>query len=112
MVTGTAALVTPPALAVMVALPESGLPDVLRPLQLINCASQTPAHTSPVGDTVTNLLFEVEKVGVAATAVPAEFCGVAIICSTCPELSESPVGDTITCVTAFAVVVVVPFPPP
>lgn len=59
MVTGTGALVTPSAVAVMVAVPERGFPDESSPLQIINSVFQTPAQTDPFGETVTRALLEV-----------------------------------------------------
>lgn len=96
-VTGTGALVTPPALAVMVAEPEMGLPLASSPLQFMNCDSQTPAQTSPEGDMLAIEGLDVAYVTVGA--VPLETFGVALSCTTCPEFNERPAGETVTEVT-------------
>src|SRR5262249_54057987 len=65
-------LFTPPAVAVIVALPFSGLPAESVPLHTMNEESHTPPQTRPEGDTVTRAVFEEVKVKVAATGALAE----------------------------------------
>jgi hypothetical protein len=91
-----AALVIPPAVTVMVALPLTGFLFPSRPLQLIGVVreSQTPAQIRPALETVTMLLFEEEYVMFAATAPLEEFSGVAEIWTTSPEFSEKEVGES------------------
>jgi hypothetical protein len=98
-VTGTGALVTPPALAVMVADPEMGLPLASSPSHVMKFDSQTPAQTSPEGDTPAIARFDDAYVTVTPLAVPLAVFGVAVICTTCPEFNERPVGETVTEVT-------------
>ena len=97
---------TPPALAVMLAVPESGLPEVVLPLQLIKLESHTPAQIkapviptwpfAPGGVTVAMLVFEELKVMVAETEPLVEFSGFALTAATSPAFSEIAVGVMIT----------------
>src|ERR1051325_8123396 len=69
----TGPLVTPPAVAVMTAVPVMGLPCTSVPLQTTNVESHTPPHTRPAGEMVATVVSEELKVKVAMTAVLAEF---------------------------------------
>src|SRR5689334_22709890 len=98
----TGPLVTPPALAVMLAVPESGLPEAFLPLQLIKLESHTPAQIkalvmpvwpfAPGGVTVAMPVFDELKVMVVVTAPLVEFSGFAVTVATSPAFSEIAVG--------------------
>src|SRR5262249_3783227 len=94
-------LLTPFAVAVMVALPVSGLPPESVPLQTTNDASQTPAQTRPLVETVTRLGFDEVKVTVAITELLAEFSAAALSWPVSPETSEREAGLSVTWVTVL-----------
>jgi len=94
-------LVTPDAVAVMLAVPVT-----LLPLHTIKLESQTPAQISAEAaplefETVAIFVFEELKVTFALTAVLDAFSGVAMIWTTSPAFSETDVGERITCVTGL-----------
>src|SRR5262249_29238073 len=98
---GTGVLLTPFAVAVMVALPVSGLPPESVPLHTTNDASQTPAQTRPPVETVTRFGFEELKVKVAITEPLEEFNAAVLSCAVSPDTSETEAGATVTWVTAL-----------
>lgn len=101
-------LVTPPAVAVIVAVPEMGWFEASSPLHTTKIESQTPAHTCPAGDMVAMAVFEELKVKVVVTAAFAEFTADEDIGTTWPATSESEAGLTVTAAT----VLLADFPPP
>jgi hypothetical protein len=94
-------LVTPAAVAVIVADPLIGFPWASEPLHTTNEESQTPAQTLPWGEIVAILVFDELKVNVVATGVLAEFTAAALIVTTCPATMESVEGLTVTAATVL-----------
>jgi hypothetical protein len=72
-------LVTPPAVAVMMADPATGLPRESFPLQTTKAESQTPPQTLPEGETVAIFVFDELKVKVVVIGVFAAFTATALI---------------------------------
>jgi hypothetical protein len=101
-------LVTPPAVAVIVAVPEMGWFEASSPLHTTKMESQTPAQTCPDGDTVAIAVFEELKVKVVTTDAFAEFTADELIGTTSPATRESEAGLTLTAAT----VLLADFPPP
>jgi hypothetical protein len=112
-VTTTGPLVTPPAVAVTVAVPEIGFPEASLPLHTMKLAFHVPAQISvdvvpvcplaPAGDAVVMLVLDELKVILELTAVPEAFSGLAVIVATSPALREIWVGLIRTCATVLAV---------
>jgi len=120
-VTCTGALVMFCALAVIVALPDRGLPDLSTPLQTTVIESHTPAQTSAwpaLNPIVTRLGLEELNVNVVVTFPPVEFTAVAARLATCPATSESVPDEhegehvKVTCATVVAVLLEEPPPHP
>ena len=99
--TVTGPLVTPWAVAVMVAVPVTGFPNESMPLQTTKVESQTPPHTLPDGEMVATLVFDELKVKVVLTVLSAEFTANALIDVTCPATREIVVGLTLTAATVL-----------
>jgi hypothetical protein len=95
----TGPLLTPCAVAVMVAVPVTGFPNESRPLQTTKVESQTPPHTLPDGEMVAILVFDELKVKVAVTVLLLELTANALIDVTCPATREIEVGLTVTAAT-------------
>jgi len=104
----TGPLVTPAAVAVMIAVPLMGFPSASDPLQTTKAESHTPAHTLPWGEIVAILVFDELKVNVVVTAVLAEFTADTFRPITWPATMETEAGDTRT----EATVVFADFEPP
>jgi hypothetical protein len=101
--TFTGPLVTPWAVAVMIAVPETGFPSESVPLQTTKVESQTPPHTLPDGETVATLVFDELKVKVVTTLLLAEFTAPALMEVTCPATRETEAGLTVTTATPLLV---------
>src|SRR5437899_7310969 len=101
--TFTGPLVTPWAVAVMIAFPETGFPSESVPLQTTKVESQTPPHTLPDGETVAILVFDELKVKVVTTLLLAEFTAPALMEVTCPATRETEAGLTVTTATPLLV---------
>jgi hypothetical protein len=99
----TGALVMPPAVTVIVVVPEMGLFDASLPLQTTKMESHTPAHTWPAGETVAILVFDELKVKTVLTLVLAEFTAPGVIVTTSPAFIERLDGVTLTTATTLAV---------
>jgi hypothetical protein len=101
--TMTGALVTPPAVTVMVVDPTMGLPDASLPLQTTKIESHTPPHTWPAGETVAILVFDELNVKTVLILVLAEFTAPGVIVTTSPAFIERLEGVTLTTATTLAV---------
>ena len=99
--TDTGPLDTPPAVAVMVAVPLIGLLWASKPLHTTKIESQTPAHTWPDGEIVAILVFDELKVKMVLTVELAEFTAETLSPTTCPATRESEAGLTVTAATVL-----------
>src|SRR5579864_5056547 len=106
--TVTGPLVTPAAVAVMMAVPLMGFPAASEPLQTTKAESQIPAQTLPWGEMDAMLVLVELKVKVALTVLLSEFTADALIPTTCPATMERTAGAILT----WATVVFVFFDPP
>jgi hypothetical protein len=97
----TGPLVTPAAVAVIVAVPLMGLLWASKPLQTTNEESQTPAQTLPCGEMVAILVFDELKVNVVVTLALAEFTADALIATTSPATMDNVAGLTLTAATVL-----------
>jgi hypothetical protein len=97
--TVTGPLLTPWAVAVMVAVPVTGFPNESKPLQTTKVESQTPPHTLPEGEMVAILVFDELKVKVVVTVLLVEFTANALIDVTSPATREIEAGLTVTTAT-------------
>jgi hypothetical protein len=99
----TGPLVTPPAVAVSVAVPLMGFPDASFPLQTTKLESHTPPQTKPAGEIVAMVELEELKVNVVVTALFAAFTAEAVSCTTCPATREAEAGLMLTWATVLLV---------
>jgi len=99
--TVTGPLVTPAAVAVMIAVPLMGFPVASEPLQTTNAESQTPAQTLPCGETVAMLVLVELKVNVVLTTLLAEFTADTLTATTFPATMESEAGANLTAATVL-----------
>jgi hypothetical protein len=94
--TVTGPLVTPPAVAVMIAVPLMGFPCASEPLQITNAVSHTPAQTLPAGEIVAIWVFDELKVNVVETLALEESTADALSAMTSPATMESEVELILT----------------
>jgi hypothetical protein len=94
-------LVTPPAEAVMIAVPLMGFPCASEPLHTTKAESHTPAHTLPAGETVAIWVFEELKVNVVETLALAEFTADTPTATTSPATMESEEDPNLTTATVL-----------
>jgi hypothetical protein len=106
--TVTGPLVTPAAVAVMIAVPLMGFPFASDPLHTTKAESHTPAQTLPAGEIVAIWVLEELKVNVVATLALSEFTADALSPTTSPATMESDEEPTLTAAT----VVLAFFEPP
>jgi hypothetical protein len=106
--TVTGPLVTPAAVAVMIAVPLMGFPCASEPLHTTKAESQTPAQTLPWGEIVAIWVFDELKVNVVVTVALAEFTADTLSPTTSPATMESEEDPTLTAAT----VVFADFEPP
>jgi len=106
--TVTGPLVTPAAVAVMIAVPLMGFPLASEPLHTTKAESHTPAQTLPAGETVAIWVFEELKVNVVETLALSEFTADTPSPTTSPATMESEEEFTLTAAT----VVLADFEPP
>lgn len=97
----TGPLETPCAVAVIVAVPATGLPSGSVSLQTTKSESQTPPHTRPAGDMVAILVFDELKVNVVFTGLLEAFTAAALMVTTSPATREIVAGITVTDATVF-----------